>query len=148
MWFVISGVLLIALKLADAGPVGAWSWWVVLSPFALATAWWWWADFTGYTKRREMDKMDARKLARRRKSLEALGLDPRAYDKQQRKAMAFRNSRQRQADKVEGKRDAKRQGQRDSILNSRFDSSHAGSPDSAPQATLQATQQQPADSRR
>nr|MBA3624465.1 TIGR04438 family Trp-rich protein [Methylibium sp.] len=53
MWFVISGVLLIALKLADAGPFGAWSWWWVLSPFALATVWWWWADFTGYTKRRE-----------------------------------------------------------------------------------------------
>ena len=148
MWFVISGVLLIALKLAEAGPVGAWSWWVVLSPFALATVWWWWADFTGYTKRREMDKMDARKLARRRRSLEALGLDPRAYDKQQRKAMAFRNSRQRQADKVEGKREAKRQGQRDSVLSSRFDSGHAGGPDSALQATHQATQQPPMDSKR
>lgn len=149
MWFVISGVLLIVLKLADAGPFGTWSWWGVLSPFALATVWWWWADFTGYTKRREMDKMDARKLARRRKSLEALGLDPRAYDKQQRKAMAFRNSRQRQVDKVEGRRDAKRQGQRDSILNSRFDSSHAGSGmDSGQQATQQATQQQPVDSKR
>jgi small Trp-rich protein len=143
MWFVIVGVLLIALKLLDLGPMGGWSWWAVLSPFACATAWWWWADFSGYTKRREMDRMDERRLARRRKSLEALGLDPRAYDKQQRKAMAFRNSRQRQADKIEGKREAKRSGHRESILNSRFDSSHASS---GLDNTVQATQQ--ADSKR
>lgn len=138
MWFVILGVLFIALKLLEAGPVGAWSWLWVLSPFALAVAWWWWADTTGYTKRREMDKMEDKKVARRRKSLQALGLDPRAYDKQQKKAMAFRNSRQRQADKVEGRRDAKRQVQRDSVLNSRFDSSHASGLDNTVQATQQA----------
>jgi small Trp-rich protein len=130
MWFVIAGVLLIALKLLDAGPVAAWSWWVVLSPLALAMAWWWWADFSGYTRRRQMDRMDEKKLARRRKSLEALGLDPRAYDKQQKKAAAFRNTREQQARKVEGKREEKRREQHDSIANSRFDSQHSGNSDS------------------
>ncbi len=45
MAFLILGILLLALKLAEFGPVGAWSWWVVLLPFGLATAWrdrrWW-----------------------------------------------------------------------------------------------------------
>ena len=37
---------------------------VVLSPFALAVLWWWWADASGYTKRVEIEKMEARKQAR------------------------------------------------------------------------------------
>jgi small Trp-rich protein len=123
MWFVMIGVLLGALKLLDVAPVAAWSWWAVLSPFPVAALWWWWADASGYTRRREMDKMDERKVARRRKALEALGLDYRAFDKQKKKAEAFKTSRQRAIDRVESKRDAQRQKLRDSILNSRFQSS-------------------------
>ncbi|HET7795098.1 MAG TPA: TIGR04438 family Trp-rich protein [Rhizobacter sp.] len=37
--------------------------------------WWLWADSTGYTKRREMDKMDARVAKRRAENLENLGMD-------------------------------------------------------------------------
>ncbi|MCW7538170.1 TIGR04438 family Trp-rich protein [Aquabacterium sp. A7-Y] len=77
MWFVVLGLFLILMKWAEFGPVGAWSWWIVLAPFVCAIAWWLWADLTGYTKRREVDKMEARKQERRRKNLEALGMGPR-----------------------------------------------------------------------
>ena len=36
MWFVVLGVLLLILKVADFGSVANWSWWIVLSPFPLA----------------------------------------------------------------------------------------------------------------
>ena len=39
MAFLILGVLLLVLKLAEFGPVAAWAWWVVLAPFGLAAAW-------------------------------------------------------------------------------------------------------------
>ena len=62
MWFVVLGVLLIALKLAEFGPVALWAWWWVLSPFAAAALWWSFADSSGWTKRREMDKLEDKKL--------------------------------------------------------------------------------------
>ncbi|HEX4859470.1 MAG TPA: TIGR04438 family Trp-rich protein, partial [Usitatibacteraceae bacterium] len=40
MPFVVIGVILLLLKLADVGPVGNLSWIWVLSPFALAFLWW------------------------------------------------------------------------------------------------------------
>ena len=73
MWFVVIGVLLILLKLIEFGPVDGLSWWWVLSPFVLAVLWWEFADKSGYTKRKEMDKMDARKEERRQRSMDALG---------------------------------------------------------------------------
>lgn len=73
MWLIVIGVLLIVLKLAEFGPIGALSWWWVLSPFVLAVLWWEFADKSGYTKRKEMDKLDERREARRQRSLEALG---------------------------------------------------------------------------
>ena len=73
MWLIVIGVLLIALKLAEFGPIGALSWWWVLSPFVLAVLWCEFADKSGYTKRKEMDKLDERREARRQRSLEALG---------------------------------------------------------------------------
>lgn len=76
MYFIVLGVIFILLKLTEFGPVGLWSWWAVLWPFAAAVAWWAWADATGYTKRREMDKMEDRKANRRKENLEALGMDP------------------------------------------------------------------------
>ena len=47
MWLIVIGVLLIALKLAEFGPIGALSWWWVLSPFVLAVLWWEFADKSG-----------------------------------------------------------------------------------------------------
>lgn len=83
MGFLIIGVLLLLLKYLEFGVVATWSWFVVLSPFALAVAWWTWADWSGYTKRRQAEKIEARKrerLARQRESL-GLGTDPRKKGK-------------------------------------------------------------------
>ena len=74
MGFLIVGVLLLAMKIAEIGPVAAWSWLWVLAPFALAVAWWAFADSTGLTQRRAMRKMDLRKEERRQRSMEQLGL--------------------------------------------------------------------------
>ncbi|HEV7914214.1 MAG TPA: TIGR04438 family Trp-rich protein [Albitalea sp.] len=75
MYFVVAGVLLLVMKVAEFGPVALWPWWGVLLPFGLAVVWWAWADATGFTKRREMDKMDEKKKQRRIDNLDALGMD-------------------------------------------------------------------------
>ena len=74
MLFLGVGIILLVLKYLEMGPVAAWSWWVVLSPFALAAAWWAWADWSGYTKRKAVEKENARKQARIDKSRDQLGL--------------------------------------------------------------------------
>jgi small Trp-rich protein len=74
MYLLITGVVLLLLKYFEVGIVAGLSWWWVLSPFALAVAWWAWADFSGYTKRREMDKMDQKKQNRIDKQRENLGI--------------------------------------------------------------------------
>jgi len=74
MYALLLGILLILLKYLEIGPVAAWSWWWVLSPFAVAMAWWAWADATGYTKRKAMEKMDQRKQDRINKHKDALGM--------------------------------------------------------------------------
>lgn len=76
MYLVVLGVCLLVMKFAGLGTVADWPWWGVLAPFGAAALWWWYADSSGLTKRREMEKMDARKEERRRKHLDALGLDP------------------------------------------------------------------------
>ena len=68
------GLVLLALKYLEIGPVAAWSWWAVLSPFALAVVWWTWADMSGYTKRKAMEKENDRKQARIDKSRASLGI--------------------------------------------------------------------------
>ena len=74
MPLVIVGVLLLLAKMADFGPVGGWSWWIVLAPFVGAVLWWQFADTSGWTQRRAMDKMERRKTERREKAMDALGL--------------------------------------------------------------------------
>jgi len=76
MYFIAIGVLLLVLKVAEVGPVGDWSWWIVLAPFACAAAWWSWADASGYSKRRAMESMEAKKGERRRRNMDALGTGP------------------------------------------------------------------------
>lgn len=68
------GLVLLALKYLEIGAVAAWSWWMVLSPFALAVVWWTWADMTGYTKRKAMERESIRRQARIDKNRDALGL--------------------------------------------------------------------------
>ncbi|MBB6577001.1 small Trp-rich protein [Comamonas odontotermitis] len=77
MYFLILGVILLLLKYLEVGPVAAWSWTVVLAPFALTVLWWAWADWSGYTKRKEMEKEDQRKVNRIAKAKEAMGQGPR-----------------------------------------------------------------------
>ncbi len=76
MYLLLIGIVALALKYLEVAPVADWSWWLVLSPFALAAAWWAWADSSGYTKRREMEKMDKRKDDRIEKQREAMGMLP------------------------------------------------------------------------
>lgn len=122
MYLIVVGVLLVVMKLADFGAPAAWPWWGILSPFILAALWWWWSDSSGRTKRLEMEKMEQRKEDRRRKNLEALGIDYRAHDKRSRKAEQFKAARRKQTEEIEGKRDAQRQKFKDSIVHSRIDS--------------------------
>lgn len=74
MIFLIVGVVLLVMKAAALGPVAEWSWLVVLAPFGLAVLWWAFADATGLTRRRAMDKMEQRKIERRKRDMAALGL--------------------------------------------------------------------------
>jgi small Trp-rich protein len=73
MYFLGLGLFLLLLKYFEIGPVGAFSWWWVLMPFALAVAWWAWADFSGYTKRKAMEREDQRRQDRINSSKTAIG---------------------------------------------------------------------------
>lgn len=78
MWLVGIGVLMLVMNIGGIGPVGNWTWqshwWALLLPFGLAFVWWMWADHSGWTQRKAMAKMDAKRAARRQKDLDALGL--------------------------------------------------------------------------
>jgi small Trp-rich protein len=70
------GLAAILLKYLEWSPFATLSWWLTLIPFGLAVAWWSFADASGYTKRREVDKMDKRKEDRLNKQRSALGMLP------------------------------------------------------------------------
>ena len=80
MFFVIAGVLIMVLNLLDVAPFGAWNWeftgdlWRFTIPFILAVLWWTWSDKSGLNRRREIARMEARKLKRRKDQLAALSL--------------------------------------------------------------------------
>jgi small Trp-rich protein len=74
MYFLLIGIIALTLKYLEIGPVATLSWWIVLLPFALAVAWWAWADASGYTKRKEIDKMAKRKQHRIDKQRDAMGM--------------------------------------------------------------------------
>ena len=121
MLLMLLGVVLVAMKLAGFGPIAEWNWAVVVLPLVAATLWWWYADRSGLNKRREIARMEARKAQRRSSALEQIGQGPEARE-ERRRAEKAKAARQREADKVEGKRAAQRQKLRDSVLGSRFDS--------------------------
>jgi len=83
MLFVLIGIAVIALNLADIGPFAAWNWqffgdlWKFCVPFAFAVAWWVWSDKSGLNKRREMARMEKKKADRRKENLVSLGMDNR-----------------------------------------------------------------------
>ena len=73
MYFLGIGLVLLVLKYLQVDPVAGWAWWIVLGPFGLAVVWWWWADSSGYTKRKAMQRENARKQARIDRNREAMG---------------------------------------------------------------------------
>ena len=74
MGFLGIGIVLLVLKYFELGPGASLPWWLVAVPFGLAVAWWSWADSSGYTKKKAMERENARKRERIEKSREALGL--------------------------------------------------------------------------
>ncbi|MDM0013078.1 TIGR04438 family Trp-rich protein [Variovorax sp. J22P168] len=74
MWFLLLGLLGVALKYLEIGFVANLSWWIVLIPFALAIAWWSWADSSGYTKRKVVEKEDRRRQDRIDRQRSNLGM--------------------------------------------------------------------------
>ncbi|TNF62807.1 MAG: TIGR04438 family Trp-rich protein [Burkholderiales bacterium] len=74
MYFLMAGIALTLLKYFEIGFVAGWSWWWVLSPYAMAVAWWAWADSTGYTKRKAMEAMNKKKQERIDRQRESLGM--------------------------------------------------------------------------
>nr|WP_315466142.1 TIGR04438 family Trp-rich protein [uncultured Rhodoferax sp.] len=74
MYFLGLGLVLLVMKYLLIEPVSNWAWWQVLTPFGLAIAWWAWADSYGYTKRKTMERENARKQARIDRQREAMGI--------------------------------------------------------------------------
>lgn len=73
MYFLGLGIILLAMKYLEIGPVAAWDWWVVFVPFGLAVAWWAWADSSGYTKRKAMERENDRRQDRIDRHKTAIG---------------------------------------------------------------------------
>jgi len=76
MLFLVLGLALLITKYMEVWPGVALSWWWVLSPFALAAAWWSFADATGFTKRKVMERENARRQERIDKNKANLGITP------------------------------------------------------------------------
>jgi small Trp-rich protein len=74
MLFLFVGVIGVLLKYLEIGPVATLEWWIVFVPFGMAVLWWWWADASGYTKKKEMEKMEKRRQHRIDKQRDAMGM--------------------------------------------------------------------------
>lgn len=74
MYLLGLGIVLLLMKYLAIDPVAAWSWFIVLAPFALAVAWWAWADASGYTRRKAMAREDKRRQDRIDKQRAAMGM--------------------------------------------------------------------------
>lgn len=80
MLFVVIGVILLVMNWTGIGPPAHWDYnllgdfWKFALPFAAAVVWWAWSDGTGRTQRKAIERMEKRKVDRREKALEALGL--------------------------------------------------------------------------
>lgn len=60
MLLLAVGLVLMLLKWLGWGPVAEWPWWQTMVPLGLAVVWWTWADWSGYTRRKRMQKEDER----------------------------------------------------------------------------------------
>ncbi len=77
MLLVLIGTVLIILKVAEVGPFADLSNWWIAVPFATIVLWWAFADSSGLTQRNAMQKMEDKKVKRRERAMEALGLNTR-----------------------------------------------------------------------
>jgi small Trp-rich protein len=76
MYLLGLGIILLAMKYLEFGPVAEWSWWAVMAPFGLAAVWWTWADYSGYTKRKAVQRETERKEARLERQRQNMGMGP------------------------------------------------------------------------
>lgn len=82
MLFVVIGVILLVMNWTGVGPPASWNFdllgdlWKFAWPFFAAIIWWSWSDSTGRTQRKAIERMEKRKVDRREKAMEALGLGP------------------------------------------------------------------------
>ena len=77
MYLLGIGILMLLLWYLEIGPVAAWPWYVVFAPFGLAVLWWWCADWSGYTKKKAVERENIKKKARIDKGREAMGVQKR-----------------------------------------------------------------------
>ncbi len=73
MAFIGLALLFIVLKALDVGFMAKIDWIWICAPLGAAVAWWSFADKFGYTQRKAMEAMDARKEERRQRQLQAMG---------------------------------------------------------------------------
>ncbi len=82
MLFVVIGVILLVMNWTGVGPPAGWNFdllgdlWKFAAPFLAAIIWWSWSDSTGRTQRKAIERMEQRKVDRRDRAMEALGLGP------------------------------------------------------------------------
>lgn len=78
--FLVIGVILLVMNWTGVGPPATWDFnllgdlWKFAWPFIAALAWWAWSDSTGRTQRKAIERMEQKKVDRREKAMEALGL--------------------------------------------------------------------------
>ncbi|MFO1269514.1 MAG: TIGR04438 family Trp-rich protein [Rubrivivax sp.] len=80
MLFVALGVILLVMNWTGVGPPANWDFnllgdlWKFAWPFVAAVIWWGYSDATGRTQRKAIERMEQRKVERRDKAMEALGM--------------------------------------------------------------------------
>ncbi len=71
MWFLVVGIALLMMKFFEFGPVGHWSWWIVLLPFGIALFWFEIVEpFFGLDKKKAHNELEKVKQERIRKGVE------------------------------------------------------------------------------
>lgn len=73
MAFIGLALLFIVLKALDVGFMTKIDWIWICVPLGAAVVWWALADKYGYTQRKAMEAMDAKKEERRQRQLQAMG---------------------------------------------------------------------------
>jgi len=75
MYLLLLGIVLCVLKWAwPIEPVASLPWYWVTLPLLGAVLWWAWADWSGYTKRKSVERDETRKQARIERQREQLGM--------------------------------------------------------------------------